>query len=84
LLPILHVFQASTPVSPHTTPLADGEIGMNHLRLSVFIACTMLAAAGTASEGTAVDDLAWIGGHWCADNDRERIEEYWMPPRGGR
>ena len=36
-----------------------------------------------AADATAIDRLAWFTGHWCMDQGGERVEEQWLPPRGG-
>jgi hypothetical protein len=38
-------------------------------------------SGGAAS--ASIDDLAWMAGLWTAESDGVRMEEYWMPPRGG-
>jgi hypothetical protein len=31
----------------------------------------------------AIEDLAWMAGHWRADLDGVAMEELWLPPSGG-
>ena len=47
-------------------------------------AMLMVAAAlACAADEPAATSLDWIGGRWCSQSAQERIEEYWMPARGG-
>ncbi len=51
------------------------------------LACCALASSPDQApdKGIAeIDKLGWLAGHWCLEQDGQFIEEYWLPPRGGR
>jgi hypothetical protein len=43
----------------------------------------VVAVSAFAADKPAATSLDWISGHWCSESPKERIEEYWMPARGG-
>ena len=51
-------------------------------RIVISIACILGLPGVFASEGSNVEQLNWISGHWCSDSDNGRIEEIWLPVHG--
>jgi hypothetical protein len=47
-----------------------------------FLFATTWAGTGVASE-EQVEHLAWLAGHWRAEDEGVRHEEVWIPPAGG-
>ncbi len=51
------------------------------------LACCTVAASPDKPLDKGVAEIArlgWLAGHWCLEQDGQFIEEYWLPPRGGR
>lgn len=56
---------------------------MNRHPTGTIALIAILATASSAADEPGTGSLAWLEGHWCAENDGEQIEEYWMPDHGG-
>jgi hypothetical protein len=39
-------------------------------------------AAGAGDTSSAVPDLGWLSGHWCAEAGGEFVEEHWLSAQG--
>jgi hypothetical protein len=60
---------------------------MNTIQLTILGMLSGAALAGaepSVRSHADIDRLAWLAGHWCLEKDGQFIEEYWLPPRGGR
>jgi hypothetical protein len=56
-------------------------------RLSPWILCIMaltILPVSASAEPAAIDQLAWMSGHWASDREGRWTEEHWLEPRGGQ
>jgi hypothetical protein len=51
------------------------------VRRCIPILCTVWVTCAMAADTR--QELEWISGYWCSAGKRERVEEYWLPARGG-
>jgi hypothetical protein len=53
--------------------------------VTIVLGCWLACAAGIAAErnDSPIVLLSWLAGCWGGGGDGRRIEEHWMPPRGG-
>jgi hypothetical protein len=56
---------------------------MKSLKVAAIVALALFATSVQPAGKPGIADFDWIGGHWCGGTAPERIEEYWMPARGG-
>ena len=49
---------------------------------SIALVVFSLAMSAAANSDTTVEQLAWMSGHWCSENNGELIEEIWLPAHG--
>ena len=52
-------------------------------RSAALIGFSLALHSAFAHADTTVEQLGWISGHWCSDNNAQRIEEIWLPAHGG-
>jgi hypothetical protein len=56
---------------------------MKYLSLAVFASLSLATESASPANPPVASDLDWMAGHWCSADAQERIEEYWLPARGG-
>jgi len=56
---------------------------MKRYSLAAILLPIVLASSAGAGERIGGDDFDWLSGHWCSVSDKQHIEEYWLPARGG-
>jgi hypothetical protein len=63
------------------------KLARSLLPISALTMVTVLCAGGAPGrarrQGPALDDLAWMAGHWASEHDGARTEELWLAPAGG-
>jgi hypothetical protein len=56
---------------------------MKTVVISLLALMIALSAAAEEPAAAAIEDLAWLAGHWRAELGSATIEEGWFPPAGG-
>jgi hypothetical protein len=56
---------------------------MKSVGLAAFASLSLAAGVALPASSPVAADLDWIAGHWCSVGEQERIEEHWLPARGG-
>lgn len=56
---------------------------LNQLTLGILMVCGAVAHAQSSEAQTRLAAFDWLAGQWCQEKEGERVEEWWLPARGG-